>query len=443
MAKRKKHTEISAQPEQDYGILVSGISDLLDQARRMSSRAVNSILTATYWEIGRRIVEYEQGGKARAEYGEALLKRLGNDLTARHGRGFSRQGLQKMRVFYLNWEICPTPSGKFEARVRLSPVPENSPSPICPTPSGIFTHQGGVGGFSAYSRAERVLPTPSAISEGEKVQTACAESALIPDVRQNVGEAGFVPTDVFPLSWSQYVRLMAVANPYARAFYEAESILGGWSIRQLNRQINTQFYERTSHSKRQAAMLAKGQKPLPEDAVPVEDELRDPYLLEFLNLKDEYSESELEDALIRHLEWFLLELGAGFTFVARQKRIRIGGTWYRIDLLLYHRGLRCLVVIDLKTDAFTHADAGQMNLYLNYVKRHLMLPDEADPVGIILCTEKDDAVVEYATGDIRAKVFASKYLTNLPDKETLRQEILKTQRALAARRAARIEHDQA
>ncbi len=164
----------------------------------------------------------------------------------------------------------------------------------------------------------------------------------------------------------------------------------------------------------------------------VEDEVRDPYLLEFLDLKDEYSESELEEALIRHLEWFLLELGAGFTFVARQKRIRIGDVWYRIDLLLYHRGLRCLVVIDLKTGEFTHADAGQMNLYLNYAKRHLMLPDEADPVGIILCSEKDDAVVEYAIGDIRAKVFASKYLTNLPDKETLRQEILNTQRALAA-----------
>ena len=242
---------------------------------------------------------------------------------------------------------------------------------------------------------------------------------------------------IFPLAWSHYVRLMSVKTAQARAFYETEAIRGGWSVRQLERQIGTQFYERTSQSKRQAAMLAKGQIANPEDAMTVEDEVRDPYLLEFLNLKDEYSESELEDALIRHLEWFLLELGAGFTFVARQKRIRVGDTWYRIDLLLYHRGLRCLVIIDLKTGAFTYADAGQMNLYLNYAKRHLMLSDEADPVGIILCSEKDDAVVEYATGDIRAKVFASKYLTNLPDKETLRQEILKTQRAFAAHVAAK------
>lgn len=165
----------------------------------------------------------------------------------------------------------------------------------------------------------------------------------------------------------------------------------------------------------------------------MEEEIRDPYLLEFLNLKDEYGENDLEEALIRHLEWFLLEMGAGFTFVARQKRIRIGGSWYRIDLLLYHRGLGCLVVIDLKTGVFTHADAGQMNLYLNYAREHLMMPGEAEPVGIILCSDKDDAVVKYATGGIKTKVFASKYLVCLPDEETLRQEILTTQRALAAR----------
>jgi predicted nuclease of restriction endonuclease-like (RecB) superfamily len=390
-------------PESSYVGLVTGISDLLDQARRMSARSVNSILTATYWEIGRRIVEFEQGGKARAEYGVELLKRLAEDLTARHGRGFSRPGLQRMRTFYLGWEICSTVSSKSEAHVRLPPEEGAARSKICSTVSSESTSEEKAG-----------LPVPaSALSSHDR----------------------FALIGAFPLSWSHYVRLMSVTTARAQAFYEAEAIRGGWSVRQLGRQINTQFYERSSHSKRQAAMLAKGQIARPEDAITVEDEVRDPYLLEFLDLKDEYSESELEEALIHHLEWFLLELGAGFTFVARQKRIRIGGVWYRIDLLLYHRGLRCLVVIDLKTGEFTHADAGQMNLYLNYVKRHLMLPDEADPVGIILCSEKDDAVVEYAIGDIRAKVFASKYLTNLPDKEALRQEILNTQRALLARSA--------
>ena len=166
----------------------------------------------------------------------------------------------------------------------------------------------------------------------------------------------------------------------------------------------------------------------------VEEVVRDPYLLEFLDLKDEYSENDLEEALIRHLEWFLLEMSTGFTFVARQKRIRVGNTWYRIDLLLYHRALRCLVIVEFKTGAFNHADAGQMNLYLNFAKERMTLPDEADPIGIILCSEKDDAVVKYATGGILTQVFASKYLHVLPDPERLREEILRTQKALNQRR---------
>jgi hypothetical protein len=159
-----------------------------------------------------------------------------------------------------------------------------------------------------------------------------------------------------------------------------------------------------------------------------------------LLLKDEYSESELEDAMIEHLETFLLELGAGFTFVARQKRIRIGtdGTeWYRIDLLLFHRRLKCLVVIDLKIGKFTHADAGQMSLYLTYAKEHLTEPGENEPVGIILCSDKDDAVVHYSMGHMPAKVFASRYLTDLPEPETLRREILQTKHALETRAARR------
>ena len=415
MAKRSKKTEIVQGPVADYGSLLTGISDLLEHARRMSVRSVNSILTATYWEIGRRIVEYDQGGKVRAEYGEGVLQNLARDLTARHGRGFSERNLRQMRAFYLGWEVFQPASGESEARVRGGQ--EAPPGQIWQTPSAKSPQdEGGA----------------SDGTDAGKRQTPSAESLLALVVRQSGGMATAAYPGVFPLSWSHYVQLMSVTTAPARAFYEAEAIRGGWSVRQLDRQISTQFYERTSHSKRQAAMLVKGQKPLPKDEVTVQDELRDPYLLEFLDLKDEYSESGLEEALIRHLEWFLLEMGAGFTFVARQKRIRVGDSWYRIDLLLYHRGLRCLVVIDLKTGAFTHADAGQMNLYLNYAKRHLTLPGEADPVGIILCSQKDDAVVEYATGDIRAKVFASKYLTNLPDKETLRQEILNTQRALAA-----------
>jgi predicted nuclease of restriction endonuclease-like (RecB) superfamily len=237
----------------------------------------------------------------------------------------------------------------------------------------------------------------------------------------------------FPLPWSHYVRLLSVSNPAARAFYEAEAVRAVWSVRQLDRQINSLFYERVALSRHKAAMLKKGERPRPEDAVSVREEVRDPYVLEFLNLKDEYSEDDLEEALIGHLEAFLLELGTGFTFVARQKNLRIGNETYHLDLLLFHRQLRCLVLIDLKRGKFSHADAGQMNLYLNYAREHLSMPGEADPVGLILCSDKDEAVVKYATGGMSAQVFASQYLVALPEEEALRQEILSTQRALELR----------
>ncbi len=175
--------------------------------------------------------------------------------------------------------------------------------------------------------------------------------------------------DNFPLSWSHYVKLMQVDSETARKFYEEKALRGGWSVRQLTRQIDSQFYERTALSKNKAAMLTKGAKAKPEDRMTPEEEIKDPYVLEFLNLKDEYSESELEEALIRHLENFLLELGGDFAFIGRQKRLRVGDQWFRIDLLLFHRRLRCLVIIDLKLREFTPADAGQMHMYLNYARK--------------------------------------------------------------------------
>ncbi len=379
-------------PTDGYGSLIDGIGDLLERSRRQAVRTVNCLLTATYWEIGCRIVEFEQGGEARADYGEELIVRLARDLNAKHGRGFSKSNLFQMRAFYLGWEIFQTPSGKLEIRARAR--------------------------------------TTSAESSGAIVQTPSGESA---SGQVEFGEKVARITSAFPLSWSHYVRLITVENPHARAFYEAEAVRGGWSVRQLDRQIRAQFYKRTAKSQDPEAKLARGQAKESEDTVSLREEIRDPYLLEFLNLKDEYSESDLEEAIIHHLEWFLLELGAGFTFVARQKRIRIGDEWYRIDLLLYHRRLRCLVVIDLKIGKFTHADAGQMNLYLNYVREHLIEPDENEPVGLILCSAKNDAVVHYAMGGIKANVFASRYMTDLPDEETLRREILITQRAVRAR----------
>lgn len=390
MTQRKKSKAIAK--DSGYDGLLSGISDLLDAARRTVARKVNGILTATYWEIGRRIIEHEQGGRQRAEYGEQLIDQLAADLTRKHGRGFSRSNVFQMRGFFQAWEIFQTPSGKLEARAKFD--------------------------------ADKIVQTLS----GQSQALISSPASTLPSTISRGDSA-----DIFPLSWSHYVRLLTVVKPHARAFYEAEAICGGWSVRQLDRQVSTQLFERTSQSKRQSALLAKAQVAKPEDAVSAQDEIRDPYLLEFLNLKDEYSESELEDALIRHLEWFLLELGNGFTFVARQKRIRIGTEWYRIDLVLYHRVLRCLVLVDLKRGKFTHADAGQMNLYLNYAQEHLTFEGESDPIGIILCSDKDDAVVKYATGGINAKVFASKYLTELPDEDALRAELITTQETISRR----------
>jgi hypothetical protein len=245
----------------DYGGLVSEISVLLERARRTAARSVSSVLTVTYWEIGRRIVEFEQGGKARAAYGEELLARLSKDLTTKHGRGFSERNLEQMRTFYLGWKISQTPSAKLEARV--------------------------------------IFPTVSRESENGKAQTQSAESQLVPAVRQLPDLASVPLAGAFPLTWSHYVRLMALEKPQTRAFYESEGIRGGWSVRQLDRQINTQFYERAVKSKRPQALLARGQTPQMQDTVSAEEEVRDPYLLEFLNLKDEYSETDLEEALIR------------------------------------------------------------------------------------------------------------------------------------------------
>lgn len=360
----------SAVAGRGYVRFVGDIGSLLETARRQAARSVNAVLTATYWEVGRRIVEYEQSGMRRAGYGEELIDRLARDLTARHGRGFSVRNLQLMRLFYL----------------------EHPPPTIPQTPSA-KSRRPAVGG----------RPSLSALAEA------------------------------FPLPWSHYARLGLVSNQAARAFYEAEALRGGWTVRQLDRQIESQFYERTALSRNKAGMLRKGARTRPDDRLTPEEEIKDPYVLEFLGLKDEYSESDLEEALVRHLETFLLELGGDFAFVSRQKRLRVGSEWYRVDLVFYHRGLRCLVLVDLKLGRFTHADAGQMHLYLNYARAHWTRQGENAPVGLILCAERDSAVAHYALDGLSNKVIAAKYRTALPDERLIAEEMDRTRRALARR----------
>ncbi len=382
----RKKTTLDRSPGPGYDAVLADVVRLVDAARRGAVRSVNAIMTATYWAIGRRIVEQEQHGAARAGYGEELIVRLSSDLQSRFGRGFGRANLFQMRAFYLAYrEILQIASGEL-----------------------------------------------AAATTSEKVQTLSGQFSGHEDIVAVAGR--------FPLPWSHYVRLLAVRNPEARRFYETEAFQGGWTIRQLNRQIGSQFYERTILSKNKAAMLRRGAAKSPDDALTPEEEIKDPYFLEFLALKDEYSETDLEAALIAKLEAFLLELGGDFTFVGRQRRLRVGDEWYRIDLLFFHRRLRCLIIIDLKLDKFTHADAGQMHLYLNYAREHWTLPGENPPVGLILCAEKDHAVAKYALEGLPNKVLAAEYRTALPEERLFVEAIEKTRRQLETRGRRRHPH---
>ena len=246
----------------------------------------------------------------------------------------------------------------------------------------------------------------------------------------------------FALPWSAYVRLLSVKNPAARTFYEAETLRCGWSVRQLDRQIGSQFYERIALSRNKAAMLAKAEGTQPGDVMLPEEAFRDPFMLEFPDLKDEYSESDLEEALIQKLTDFLLELGDDFAFVGRQRRLRIDDAWFRVDLLFFHRRLRCLVIIDLKVGKFSYADAGQMHLYLNYAREHWMKPDENPPVGLILCAEKGAAEAHYALDNLPNKVLAAEYRTVLPNEELIANELARTRSELEQRQLLRLHQDQ-
>jgi predicted nuclease of restriction endonuclease-like (RecB) superfamily len=204
-------------------------------------------------------------------------------------------------------------------------------------------------------------------------------------------------------------------------------------VRQLDRQIGSQFYERIAPSRNKAAMLEKAEAPEPSDAITPEEAIKDPFVLEFLNLKDEYSESELEEALIQHLADFLLELGDDFAFLGRQRRLRLDDTWFRIDLIFFHRRLQCLLIIDLKVGKFGYADAGQMHLYLNYAREHWMIAGENPPVGLILCTEKGVAEAHYALDNLPDKVLAAEYRTVLPDEKLIAEELERSRAQLQER----------
>lgn len=358
-------------------------------------------------------MEFEQEGEKRAEYGQALLERLSEDLTSKYGRGFARPSLIRFRQFYQAFpasSIRSTVSNEFNSATKRATLSLES--------DDVGTRQ--------TASAKSAVKIRSTLSN--ELETRFRKHSTSPFALSDLARA-------FPLPWSHYVLLISrCRSPEAFSFYNAEALRGGWSVRQLQRQMNSQFYERIALSRNKAAMLAKGARPKPADAVSADEEIRHPLVLEFLGLRDEYSETDLENALVHHLETFLLELGNDFAFIGRQRRLRIDEEWYRVDLLFFHRRLRCLVIFDLKLGRFSHADAGQMHLYLNYAREHWVHPGENPPVGVILCSGKSDALVRYATDALPNKLIVQEYLTVLPDEKLLAVELETTRKQLELRK---------
>jgi len=315
--------------------LINQIKNLLIEARTKVLQTVNTTMVHTYYNIGKLIIENEQNGKEKAEYGKEILKNLSKELTAEFGKGFSKDNLENMRKFYLVYEKTETVSRKFN------------------------------------------------------------------------------------LSWSHYVFLMR-RDEIERKFYEKESEINNWSLRELKRQFNSALFERIALSKDKKGVLEDNIEKyhLPENP---QDIIKDPYILEFLGLEEnsKYSESELEQKLIDKIETFILELGKGFLFSGRQVRFTYDEEHFIVDLVFYNRILKCFVIIDLKIGKLKHQDIGQMQMYVNYYDRNVKLDDENKTIGIIICKDKNDSVVEMTLPENNTQIFASKYQMVMPSKEEL------------------------
>jgi len=376
-----KLTKSKSTKRTTYRHLVDRIAEILSQARKNVIRQINQTQVLAYWGIGRELVEFEQKGKARGEYGERLIEKLSEDMAKKFGRGFSPTNLKMMRLFYQSFPIRQTVSDEYTGRQKSQTLFEKS---------------------ETKSRKSEIQQTPSTKSA----------------IRQTVF-GKFEPM----LSWSHYCGLLKVEEPLARSFYEQEAIQNNWSVRELKRQINSMLFERLAHSKDTKAVMKMAKRgqiiEKPEDAI------KDPYILEFLNLKEEtsYTETQFEQAISDKLQYFLLEMGKGFSFVARQKRITITNRHYYIDLVFYNRILKCFVLIDLKTGELDHSDIGQMNFYLNYFKENEKSEGENDPIGLILCAKKDDVFAKYILGGLSNKIFTSKYKLALPSEQELRLKL--------------------
>ena len=371
MSRKKVTAEANATA---IGELLQRIRQIWESARSQAARSVNSALVQANWLIGRQIVEAEQGGKSRAAYSSRLLETLSESLEKEYGSGFSVTALKYMRMFYLDY-------------------PE-------------------------------LLEIRHAVRDELESASAEAKGPAVRDFSATAAETGWQPGRLHAgLSWTHYRTLLKIERREARDFYEIEAIRNGWSARQLERQINTFLFDRLLKSRDKAGVLALAN----EGLLPVRplDAIKDPYVLEFLDLPESHRlvESRIEEALISRLQDFLLELGSGFAFIGRQVRLTLDGDHFYPDLVFYHVKLKCYVVIDLKVDRLTHGDLGQMLMYVNYYDREIAAPDDQPTIGLILCAGKNDAMVRYVLADKTEQIFASRYQFQLPSEEVLRAKL--------------------
>jgi len=372
--------------------LIDNVYQMHCLLQQNAQKAVNQNLTIRNWLVGFYIVEFEQNGEDRAKYGTRLLEEMAKMIKTKRIKGLNLRTLRNCRLFYSTY-----PQIRQTVSAELQKI-----------------------GMDMYKK----LPF-SNISIQQTVSAELQESfpiALTPELPEEYP----IPSETLlcRLSFSHFIELLRKDDPLERLFYEVETIKNNWSVRELERAIDTALYVRTGLSKNKEAVIRKFKNKKPAQN---EDVIRDPYFLEFLGLEERssYSESELEEAILNHLQQFLIELGTGFCFEARQKRITFDNTHYRIDLVFYHRILKSHIIIDLKIGKFDHSDAGQMNVYLNYFKANEMSDGDNPPIGLILCGDKSEALAKYATSGMDNQLFVSKYLVNLPEKEVLEAFIRK------------------
>ena len=369
----------------NFDSLVQTIHSVQDALQEQAAHAVNLALTARNWLIGYYIVEFEQHGEDRAEYGEQLLKNLETRIKK---KGMTERRFREFRRLYIVYPQLSSEVAKY-----LVSLP--------------------VGSRNLLNNSVKEIRQTSAESQAPVIRRTSAELVVTED--------WMLPAEILfnRISYSNLSLISQIDDPVKRSFYEIENIKGCWSNRELDRQISSSYFERSGLSKNKAALSAM----VKQEAVtltPV-DILHEPVTLEFLGFKSKetWTESDLEEAIINHMQEFLLEMGNGFCFEARQKRILIDTDYFKADLIFYHRILKCHVIVDIKIDRFRHEYASQMNTYLNYYKYEVMQPGDNPPVGLLLCTGKGDTLVKYATAGLDQNIFVQKYMINLPSVEDL------------------------